>query len=145
VSDTWGKERDVTDLSSPPSWFSCASEFYIFKHRDPMALFPPLVSWLSSGVQGLRFQKGRDIFQYPFASSLALRRHLKRLLPTLAAFLPMGNVDRFPPSKSTSRKLRTLQHLKIKEPFFSPFRASGKFGSLPRRIVPRVWLPFLRP
>jgi len=34
----------------------------------------------------------------------------------------MSGVDRRPPSESTSRKLRTLQHSKIREPFFtSPF------------------------
>jgi len=32
----------------------------------------------------------------------------------------MSNVDRSPPSKSTSRKLLALQHLKIRELLFSP-------------------------
>jgi hypothetical protein len=39
------------------------------------------------------------------SSSLALRRHLERLRPTLAASLPAFYVDRRPPSRGTSHEL----------------------------------------
>jgi len=71
---------------------------------------------------------------------------LSVLPPRLPPPYAMSGVDRRPPSESTSRKLRALQHSKIEEPLFSsPHEDVRRVGVLSRGTVPRVWLPFLRP
>jgi hypothetical protein len=57
----WVEEGDVTDLSSPLSWFSCAPESLPSDPRDRIGFFPPLISSGSPGVQGFRTRRRRLI------------------------------------------------------------------------------------
>jgi hypothetical protein len=93
-----------------------------FLFQNLGGLSPSLLPFCPRSLPGSRvFGSGSaGLYSYnPVPPLLHFDATLSVLPPRLPPPYSMSGVDRRPPSESTSRKLRTLQHSKIKEPFFA--------------------------
>jgi hypothetical protein len=121
-SDTQDEQRIVTELRSPLSWFSCASESYRPESLESLWLaFSPVRPWAVPGPSGLRFLEAPTAsFRNSGASPLL---HFDATWSVLLLRLPrqpVSHVDHDPPTVVPRTSLPALQHLRIPEPFFSP-------------------------
>lgn len=111
-----------------------------------MASFLPLRRWYYLGPRVFGVRDARDIWPIPELSSPALRRHLERLAPMLAAVtvclrssqtnLNSTSHKLWDPSAYLGRRCPTFHSLRGERPDRVALRSEG--------AVLRVWLPSLR-
>jgi hypothetical protein len=133
-----GDEKPVTQNSSPPPWFRCASECYFKEPRKRIGLLPPLSSFSTPDLRV--FNSSNDFVSYPTeSSSLALARHLGVLsfhkpLSYLGNMSTTSLVRKAPRCHSSA-----LQHIKNQKPFFCTLgfpKASRRMVPSPREVTP---------